>query len=214
VKRLTIPLFVKAAGNRIEGWWFDTTRHVHTSGYVFLKGLTLAGRRQSAEDYDYLPIRPSVARQVLTRLPMRNPSEYVFVDFGSGKGRMLLIAAEYPFCKIQGVELALELHRDAEQNIFCYRHARQRSRQLESINVDASEYRFPDRNLVLCFHNPFGPEILRKVFANLGESIAQHPRHIIAVMIKTDSTFVVDSMPFFSLYFETGRFRIYQTANG
>jgi len=212
VKRVTIPLFVRAAGTQAEGWWFDTTRHVHTSGYVFLKGLTLAGTGQSAADY--LPIRPSVARQALARLPMRNPSEYVFVDFGSGKGRMLLIAAEYPFRKIQGVELARELHREAEYNIFCYRHATQRCWHLESINLDASEYRFPDRNLVLCFHNPFGPEILKKVLTNLKESIDQHPRHIVVVMIKPESAFVVDSMPFFSLCFETRRFRIYQTANG
>jgi hypothetical protein len=211
LKNLSIPLFIRAAATQVEGQWFDATRRVHTSGYVFLDGLTLAGAGQSG--FDYLPVRPAVARQAIARLPIQNHAEYRFVDLGSGKGRMLLVAAEYPFRTIHGIEFALQLHREAEQNISCYRHARQRCTDLESVNLDASEYRFPDGKLILYLYNPFGPEILRKVLTNLEESIAQQPRHVIVIMVNPEFAFVTDSMPFLHLYFQTRRFRIYQTAN-
>ncbi len=209
LKNLLLPRFIRAAATQAEGWWFDTTRHVHTSGWVFLDGLTLAGTGQSG--FDYLPVRPAVARQVIDCLPIQNYEEYRFVDLGSGKGRMLLVAAEYPFQTIHGIEFALELHRQAEQNISCYRHAKQRCTELESINLDATDYRFPDGKLILYLYNPFGPEVLRKVLTNLQESIAQQPRHVIVIMVNPEYAFVTDSTPFLRLYCQTRRFRIYQS---
>src|SRR5688572_23182425 len=41
----------------------------------------------------------------------------VFVDVGSGAGRVVLLAAEYPFKRVVGVELAPSLHALAEANI-------------------------------------------------------------------------------------------------
>ena len=86
-------------------------------------------------------------------------------------------------------------------------------RALESINLDASEYRFPDGKLILYLYNPFGPEVLRKVLTNLEESIAQQPRHVIVVMVNPEFASVADSMPFLRLHSQTQRFRIYQTAD-
>ena len=48
-------------------------------------------------------------------------SDFVFVDYGSGKGRTLLVAAEFPFKKIVGVEIAQELHAIAGKNVDQYR---------------------------------------------------------------------------------------------
>jgi len=46
---------------------------------------------------------------VLEKLSI-NHSEFTFIDFGSGKGRVLFLASEYPYKKIIGVELARMLH--------------------------------------------------------------------------------------------------------
>ncbi len=43
--------------------------------------------------------------------------QFVFVDFGFGKGTALLLATEFPFKRIIGVEFSPELHRIAEENI-------------------------------------------------------------------------------------------------
>jgi hypothetical protein len=160
---------------------------------------------------DYLPTRPTIARQVLALLPIQNHPEYTFVDLGSGKGRMLLIAAEFPFRKVQGLEIAQELHREATQNISRYRHPSQRCAIVESINLDALEYVFPDGNLILYLFNPFLPEVLEKVFANLEHSLAQHPRHVIVIEVNPVFGFVIEHKPFLRLYLENRRFRIYQS---
>ena len=149
----------------------------------------------------------------MARLPIQNHAEYTFVDLGSGKGRMLFLAAEYPFRKIQGVEFALQLHQQAERNISRYRHARQRCTDLESTNLDASEYIFPDGKLVLYLFNPFGPEVFKKVLINLGKSLAQHPRHVIVVIVNPEFALITEAMPFLRLYFQTRRFQIYQSAD-
>jgi hypothetical protein len=211
LKNLSAPLFIRSAVTQAEGLWFDATRHVKTSGHVSLERLTLLGVGQSG--FDYLPTRPAAARQALARIPIQNHADYTFVDLGSGKGRMLLLAAEYPFRKIRGLEFALQLHHQAERNISSYRNARQRCTDLESINVDASEYLFPDGKLVLYLFNPFGPEVLKKVLSNLGMSIARDPRHVIVVMTNPESAFVTEAMPFLRLYLQTRRFQIYQSAD-
>lgn len=219
---------IRGAITRVEGLWFDARRQVKTAGYVPLAELTLKGTGQTG--YDYQPVRPSVGRQALARLPIQNFEEYTFLDLGSGKGRMLLVAAEFPFQKIRGIEFAIELHKQAERNIAHYRYSRQRCTDLESINVDALDYVFPDSKLILFFFNPFSPEILRKIFLNLERSLAQRPRPVFVIMaypryvapeqrVKgTDgrlesSASVADSVPFLRLFQDTTRVRIYQTAN-
>lgn len=105
-------------------------------------------------------------------------AEYTFIDIGSGKGRTLLLASDYPFRRIIGVELFRELHEVAERNISIYRSPRQRCSRLESVCMDATEYEFPDDNLFLQFGDPFPAEVLDKVLKNLERSLAAHPRKL------------------------------------
>ena len=120
-----------------------------------LAELTLTGTGHWC--YDYQPVRPSVGRQALAWLPIQDFEGYTFVDVGSGKGRILLVAAEFPFQKIRGIEFAIELHRQAERNIARYRHSGQRCTDLESIDIDASHYVFPESKLILYLFNPSSP---------------------------------------------------------
>jgi predicted RNA methylase len=194
---------------RLEGAWFDWTRRVQTSREVDLDKLTLVGNPKDA--YRYLPVRPSVARRVLRDLPVRDPERYTFVDMGSGKGRMLLIAAEYPFRQIQGVEFAVELHRRAYENIQRYRSPKQKCVRIRSLAINVVDYTFPNDNLVIYFFNPFGRELMQQVVNRLDKSLQDHPRDIIVVMLYPDFSFVLGACPRFSLVRETRRYRIYRT---
>ncbi len=118
----------------------------------------------------YIPARPAGVRALLKDLPIRNPADYTFVDLGSGMGRILFLAAEYAFRRVEGVELAIELHEQACRNIGEYRHFKQRCSQLRSINADACDYRFPNENLAVFFvavcsgfdvpRDDFGPRVV------------------------------------------------------
>ncbi len=73
----------------------------------------------------YQPTDPALFQEIMASLPIEF-EQFAFVDLGSGKGRTLLMASEYPFKRIVGVELIAELHRAAEENIRDYRSPTQR----------------------------------------------------------------------------------------
>jgi hypothetical protein len=191
-----------------EGWWFDRTRNVRTGGYLPLDGLTLAG--DADQSHEYLAIRPRRARAALADLPVRNHADFIFVDLGSGKGRMLFLAAEYPFRRIVGVELARELHDAAAQNLHTFRSPRQPCPPIESINMDAAGYAFPEHPLVISLYNPFGPDVLRKVLDHLNGSAATHPREIVLVLLHPEGAPVVEADPHFRTYKKAKGYHIYQ----
>ena len=149
----------------VEEAWFDASRGVHTSQEVDLRGLNLVGQRK--DSFKYRPIRPSIARKILRDLPITDPVQYTFIDVGSGKGRMLFLAAEYRFREIQGIEFAAELHDSAEANIRSYHSSKQRCSRIRSLLLNASDYSFPDDNLVIYFFNPFGHQVMSDVVQNL-----------------------------------------------
>jgi SAM-dependent methyltransferase len=105
-------------------------------------------------------------------------SEFVFVDLGSGKGRTLLMASDYPFLRIVGVELLPALHEIAKQNLSGYHSESQKCFSLESICGDATEFPFPEEPTVLYLFNPFPEEGMRRVIDKLERSLREHPRTV------------------------------------
>jgi SAM-dependent methyltransferase len=196
----------------VEEWWFDTTRHVRTAGDVALpNAANVVGEIRDSEMY--VPVRVTNAHSALRDLPCGDFSEYTFIDMGSGKGRMLFVAAEYPFRKVVGVEFATELHEQARENIARYRHAKRRCGEIESVAADAAEYEFPEDNLVLYLFNPFGPEVMGRMLANLERSIERCPRHVIVMMLWPEHADLVADMRGIEVYRQTRRHHIYQTVS-
>jgi SAM-dependent methyltransferase len=194
-----------------EAWWFDTSRRVQTSGTTLLKGLTISS--DASDSCPYIPIRPSRARAALGALPVRDHGAYTFVDIGSGKGRMLLVAAEYPFRKILGIEFAAELNDRAARNIASYRHRRQRCREIESLRMDAVDFRFPDGNLVLYFFNPFGPATMQRLLDRLEQSLDRNPRDVLVVTLFPEFDSLFTATRHFKLCRRMRRCHIYRTAS-
>ena len=128
-----------------------------------------------------MPTALRAGRHILRDLPVSDFSHYTFIDMGSGKGRMLLLAAELPFRRIIGVEFASDLHALAVRNVKSYRNARQACFQLEPVNVDAMQYVFPIEPLLVYFFYPFHQSVMEPVIENLGRSLAEHPRDVIVV---------------------------------
>jgi SAM-dependent methyltransferase len=102
--------------------------------------------------------------------------DYTFVDFGSGKGRALLLASEFPFKRILGLEFSPELHRTAEENIRRYNSATQKCRDIQSLNVDFADYALPPEASVLFFFHPCRIRVLSEVVAGIGLSLLSQPR--------------------------------------
>jgi SAM-dependent methyltransferase len=147
-----------------------------TGRAVRLEGLSIVGAN-GRYGVLYQPSDTRRVRAALASLPIRH-DEFTFIDFGSGKGRVLLVAAAYTFRRIIGVEFAEELHHIAGQNI---RRALGRDTRAEAVCCDAAEYELPNDPLVLYFYNPFMAPIMRRVMANVSLSLrrASRPAYVI-----------------------------------
>ena len=108
-------------------------------------------------------------------------SQFTFIDLGSGKGRTLLMASDYPFRRILGVELLPSLHEIAKQNLEKYRSESQRCLTIESVCADATTFVPPVEALVIYLFNPFPESGLRRALRNLETSLSEHPRPIYVV---------------------------------
>ena len=173
--------FIKWAAEKVvalESQAFDVLHSVDTRAP---KGKPLAAVENSSQNFEYLPTRPNTIRKLLKSLPISDFSTYTFVDFGSGKGRVLLLAAELPFASVQGVELSPELHSRAIHNIGSARGLRRRAGSIESTIQNAADYEFPDSDLVLFFANPFGPAVMRTVLDRAIASWKARPRDILLI---------------------------------
>jgi hypothetical protein len=142
----------------------------------------------------YQPTDPALFHEMMASLPIAF-EQFTFVDLGSGKGRTLLMASEYPFQKIVGVELLAELHSAAQENIRAYHPATQRCTQIEALCADASEFAFPDSPLVLYLFNPLPEPGLRRTMRNLEQSLQQSPRPIWIVYHNPRLSSVLEASP-------------------
>jgi SAM-dependent methyltransferase len=159
---------------------FDRAHLVETDGeydgWTYLSDLDIPSSNW-IEAYDYAPIEPERFEQVLASLDIRF-EEFTFIDFGSGKGRALLLASEYPFEEILGLEFSPELHRVAEENIRRYGSATQRCGSIQSLNVDFLDFELPARASVLFFFNPCRGRVLAEVAAKIKRSVLASPRAV------------------------------------
>jgi predicted RNA methylase len=115
------------------------------------------------------PYVPSPGRLVDTLLfnVEEDLSQFDFIDFGSGKGRVLLVASHYPFRRVVGVEFSPELHEIAQENIRRYQSPARRCRDVQSICTDATTFALPEHACVLYFNNPFAGPVFARVLRNI-----------------------------------------------
>jgi len=126
----------------------------------------------------YQPTEPALFHEMLTGLKI-DFQNFTFVDLGSGKGRTLLMASEYPFRRIVGVELLPELSRIAEQNLGKYKSEEQKCFRIESRCEDACDFVFPAEPTVLYLFNPLPRAGLAQVLANLEQSLQESDRKVL-----------------------------------
>lgn len=139
-------------------------------------------RDQKTSVHFYVPTTASVIYEILSSIPLQR-NKLVFVDMGSGKGRALLVASEFPFAKIVGIELSDNLQRIAEENVKRYKPASQQCAAFDLKCMDALDYSYGDEPFVLFLFDPFGREILQNIITNLEASLTERPREAYVVYV-------------------------------
>jgi hypothetical protein len=131
---------------------------------------TLAG-------HPYFATEPWLFEQIMQALPA-DLSKFTLIDLGSGKGRALLMASDYPFQRVLGAEFLPVLHHAARKNIGKYSSERQRCKQIDSICMDARDFMFPSAPLVVYMFNSFPEPVFVEVLENLRRSVEQNSRPV------------------------------------
>ncbi len=150
---------------------FEGRYAIRTSGRTDLDDLGL----HTDERVYYVPANWFTLRRIVHRRDV-DPDD-VFIDLGSGKGRMVLEAARYPFRRVIGVELARPLHEAAQENVRCSR-MRRTCRDIELVCSDVLDYQLPDDITVIFLNNPFRGAIFSSVVDKIVESYDRSPRKI------------------------------------
>jgi hypothetical protein len=130
----------------------------------------------------YWPTPTEIVHRSLSALPIRY-EDFVFVDFGSGKGRVLLQASDLPFRRIIGVEFSPELHKIAVSNIRGYKSDSQKCREMESVCMDFTQFEIPREPLVAFLYNPSSEGIMATLANNIAQSLNQNPRELWVIYV-------------------------------
>lgn len=148
----------------LERW--DRAHRVDTGGWLRLDANPAAGMEFKG-GYDVVSTPPSVFRFVSRFFPCSRET-CTYVDFGSGKGRTVLLASELGFKRSLGVDLADFACEVARRNVVSYRSRAAQRSACEIVNADATSYEIPAGDVVLFFNNPFGPDVWPAMAGRIG----------------------------------------------
>lgn len=155
---------------------FDRIHGTDTSGEVMLNVLSIRSENVRF-GIPYTPTPAAIFGEMIETLRISWP-EFLFIDFGSGKGLPMLLASKFPFRKIIGVEFAPELIRAAQENLQRYRSPNERCPEFELACMDVVDYSIPPEPAVLYFCNPFTKDVMRAVVGRIESSLRDYPREL------------------------------------
>ena len=157
---------------------FDLAHGVDTEGdfqgWTYLSDLQIKSANW-IHGNNYAAIEPERFRALMAALPFRF-EELTFIDYGSGKGRALLLASEYPFHKIVGLEFSPELHDTALANLRHFKSGQQKCRAIEPCLTDFTEYELPPEPLFLFFFDPCDATLFQRTLKRIEQSVRRMPR--------------------------------------
>jgi hypothetical protein len=163
VKRQWTRRWIRA---RRQGREFDRRFGTRTTPVVMSLASLGATEEQSRHGTWYQPVVIDEMDAMLRSIDLSR-GDFTFVDYGCGMGLPLLIASNYAFARIIGVELLSPLADIARENIRVYRRPEQRCTAIEVLCRDARDYAPPGGNMVYFFANPFDVDVLGPVLQRI-----------------------------------------------
>jgi hypothetical protein len=142
---------------------FDRRHCVETAREEPLGEMGVAAHAITRGNSVYRVTWGSLIKRAMAQLDI-NPNRYSFIDYGSGKGKAMLMASDYPFKTIIGLEYAKRLHDIAAENCRTYRSPNQQCHSLQPVLGDVLDHTPPPGPIVCFMCNPFDEETLRAVF--------------------------------------------------
>ncbi len=183
---------------------FDTAHGTDTSGLIPGSTIVRGTGAKLEELTAYYGIAPSILRGLLDhwlqRCAPQSPIERtVFLDVGAGKGRALLLASEYPFLRVEGVELNAALARIAGANVHLWRQDRGADplAPIELHHADATTHPLPQCPAVAFLFHPFEAPLLRRFLRHVERSMRTDPQPFDLLYANAEHDSLLDTHPSF-----------------
>lgn len=181
------------------GRQFDKTHGVDTRRTADPGWLGRLGSLNWIYGQGYQPAPVDQVRLALDQLPAEF-RDATFIDIGSGKGRIVLLASLLPFRRVIGIEYDRVLHEVAVTNVESFDTGGKERIELHCL--DAAEFRFPSEPLVVFFHHPFDRPIFDVVCRNLESVYREHGQPISVIYFDPICRDVFAASSAFELYSE------------
>ncbi|HTV92114.1 MAG TPA: class I SAM-dependent methyltransferase [Verrucomicrobiae bacterium] len=158
------------AKSRSGGRRFDRDYGVTTHAVLFLSDLDpeAAGDAGAhATHYEAVPVADF--RALLALVPKDAFAHATFVDIGAGMGRAMILAAEYPFKQVAGIEVSPALYEVAKANLTNARARGLRCKDVRLVRDDARIAHYPPGDLVVFLFNPFDADALKATLGSIAD---------------------------------------------
>jgi predicted RNA methylase len=200
----------------LDRWhqWSDSAldrRYGLDTGGVFEAADLDASGAHAADSAGYQPMQIRYFRRMM-RSARLDAKGLTFIDFGSGKGRAVILAAHLPFRRVIGIEFCPSLHAAASRNLDIFRRKAPRSAPIDLVCADATTFTIPDGPLACFFYNPFGPAVLHLVLDNLRAALQRQPRPMTLLYRNPVHAAVLDASDFLTLSASEPGYRIYSAS--
>lgn len=191
-------------------YMFDTKYGTDTINIVTIEDMHVnSENKQHGTIYQGVPVL--MFDELLSELNI-DFQRSTFIDYGSGKGKALMLASKFGFGNIIGVEYSSELVETCKKNIAHYCRKIKTAVNFTVICSDAAEFDVPADANCLFFYNPFDEPVIRKVLARVEGSIDKYPRDIWILYVNPRlSTF--KNHPYIELVKENREWHIYRLHN-
>jgi hypothetical protein len=145
---------------------FDHRHGTDTAGEIDLEKTGVSREAAATGNMVYRSGWEADFRAAIAWLPI-DFKNFTFLDVGSGKGKLLMLASDFAFDRIVGVEYAPGLHEVAQANLARYSAPSQQCHRLECVLGDALDYRLPAGPLVCYIFNAFEPSTMARVMKKI-----------------------------------------------
>lgn len=181
---------ISIIANRMFDFHFDFKYKTDTINRISLEDLTVTGENKEHGSF-YQPTMALSFNRLLDTIPL--PPEGVLVDFGCGKGRVLLLAALRGIKKAVGIEFSPELCEIARNNVRIVEQATGSRLNISVIEGDVTHYEIEDDQNVFFLFNPFDDVVLEAVVKNIRQSLRRKPREIAMIYYNPVHSHILDN---------------------
>jgi SAM-dependent methyltransferase len=210
IKEILLVPAVKAAIEAVPGlrriyppWQrshpFDKLYGIDASGFVPAAKIH-ADPVLAAGINGYLGSQAGVVRDALKALG--DTRDYSFVDLGCGKGRVTIVASEFPFREITGIELSPELADIARRNVEKMSRRFPGRPPITIRAGNALDFALPPGKSVIFIYHTFGRELMKQFAAKLESALdAPDASEIFVVYYNPVFGEVLDASPALSRWY-------------